>query len=226
MNPRYSAVVATAAMALAGCATSGASPEKAALQARNPRLKVQWVSPDTRVPPFDRVMLAPMELDFRPVAPLTGPTGTPQTRTEFPVPERDRQRIAEDFAKIFRDELGDNSHYTITDRPGPGVLLVKPALRDIVSRVPPEEPPGRSDVYVDNVGDATLVVDLVDAASGQKLGSASDRRTAEPAGALSGFGGVRADRVATGQEVRRLARRWATSLEKRLDQLYFEAKPR
>ena len=28
------------------------------------------------------------------------------------------------------------------------------------------------------------------------------------------------------EEVRRLARRWAMSLEKRLEQLYFEAKPR
>jgi hypothetical protein len=38
---------------------------------------------------------------------------------------------------------------------------------------------------------------------------------------------VRADGgVETRQEVRRLARRWAMSLEKRLEQLYFEAKPR
>lgn len=217
------------ACTLASCTAAPRTPEEAqaqALRQRNPSLKLERTLPDARPAPFDRVALAPIELEFRPVAALVGPAGSWQERTEFPVGERERAALARTFDEIFRDELGDNPRIALTDQAGPGVLVVKPALRDIVSRVPPEEPPGRSDVLLDSVGDATLVVDFVDGASGTALGTATDRRTAEPAGAMGGFGGVQSNKVGTGQEIRRLARRWAMSLERRIEQLYFEAKPR
>jgi hypothetical protein len=226
MNTRSSAILAVATLAIAACAGRSEKPEEEFLRARNPDLEVRWATPDTRVPPFEKVMLAPFELDFRPVPPLTGPTGASQSRTEYPVREDDRKRIAESFNDIFHEALADNRSFGVADQPGPGVLLVKPALRDIVSRVPPDEIPGRSDIFLDSVGDATLVVDFVDSATGRTLGVASDRRTAAPIGAVGGFGAVRSDQVETGHEVRRLARRWASALERRLEQLYFEAKPR
>ena len=217
-------VVLAAALAMAGSAAAATGDQS--LQTRNPALRIQWAGDQTRTPPFDKVLLAPVELEFRPVPPMMGPPGGLSTRTEFPVSDRDREDLSKTFAEIFRDELGHNKHFTLTDQPGPGVLLVKPSLRDIVSRVPPEEPIGRSRVYLDSVGDATLVVDLVDSESGTTLGSATDRRTAKPAATINDFGNVRAVPPETTAEVRRLARRWATNLDKRLEQLYFEAKPR
>lgn len=213
-------------VALATPAVAADAPPDPALQVRNPSLAVQWATPDTRVPPFDRVMLAPVELSFRDVRPLSGPTGYTQGRTEFPVTERDRQRIEEDVNRILREELAENRSFALVEAAGPGVLVVKPALRDIVSRMPPEEPPGASAVYLDTVGEATLVVEFVDGATGRALGTATDRRTAEPAGSMGDFGAVRGNVVGAGQEVRRLARRWGASLERRVEQLYFEAKPR
>lgn len=227
MTTRTVLPIVLALLVLAGCAGRPDRPDEAALHTRNPTLTVTWATPDTKVPPFDKVMLAPVELEFRNVPPLTGPTHAPQSsRTEYPVSEADRARMADTFNTVFREQLARANGYTLTNEPGPGVLLVKPALRDIVSRVPPDEIPGRSDIWLDSVGDATLVVDFVDAASGRTLGSASDRRTAEPVGGAGGFGAVRADRVDTGQEVRRVARRWAGALEKRVQALYFAAKPR
>jgi hypothetical protein len=81
-------------------------------------------------------------------------------------------------------------------------------------------------VYVDTVGEATLVLEFIDAETGRVLGTAMDRRSAEPAGSIGNFGAVRANAVGTGFEIRRLARRWARSIEKRIEQLYFDAKPR
>jgi hypothetical protein len=228
MSPRTLLAFLPACL-LAACAQAPQSPEDAraqALRQRNPDLELERAGPDARPAPFDRVALAPIELEFRPVAALAGPSSSWQNRTEFPVGERERAALAETFDEIFRDELGDNGRIALTAEPGPGVLVIKPALRDIVSRVPPEEPPGRSDVLLDSVGDATLVVEFADGGSGTALGTATDRRTAEPAGALGDFGAVQANKVGTGQEVRRLARRWAMSLERRVEQLYFEAKPR
>lgn len=212
-----------AALALPALAAESPDP---ALQVRNRDLAVAWATPDTRVPAFDRIVLAPVELQFRDVPPLSGPTGYSQGRTEYPVTERDREKLAADVNRIFREELADDHRYTLVEAPGPGVLVVKPALRDIVSHMPPEEPAGRSAVYLDSVGEATLVVDFVDGATGRSLGTAADRRTAEPVGGAGDFGAVRGNTVGVSQEVWRLARRWGTQLGQRLDQLYFEAKPR
>ena len=217
-------IVWAAALAMAGSAAAATGDQS--LQTRNPALKIQWAGDQTGTPPFDKVLLAPTELEFRPVPPMNGPAGAATNRTEFPVSDSHREDLATTFNEIFREELGHDKHFTLTDQPGPGVLQVKPSLRDIVSRVPPEEPIGRSRVYIDSVGDATLVIDLVDSETGTTLGRAMDRRTAKPAGTINDFGDVRAVPPETTAEVRRLARHWATNLDKRLEQLYFEAKPR
>jgi hypothetical protein len=220
-------ILTSIALALAVSLSAAAAPPEPSLQTRNPSLKIQWAGDQAHTPAFDKVLLAPVELEFRPVAPLTGPPGAPTSRTEYPVADEHRQDLAQTFGEIFREELGRNKHFTLTDQSGPGVLVVKPSLRDIVSHVPPEEPPGRSKIYVDSVGDVTLVVELVDPVTGTTLGSATDRRTAQPTGTTFGdFGAVRATPPSTTQEVRQLARRWATSLDKRLEQLYFDAKPK
>lgn len=224
MNSTGFIALAVLALGAGGCAATSGDGDP--LRRRNPELAVEWAGPDARPAPFDKVALAPLELEFRPVEPLAGVAGTFPNRTEFPVTDRDRERLARTFDEVFREELAGSTRFTLVDAAGPGTLVVKPALRDIVSRMPPEEPVGRSDVFLDSVGEATLVVDLVDGTSGATLGTATDRRRAERAGSLSDFGAVRANRVEAGQEVRRLARRWAMSLERRLEQLYFEAKPR
>jgi hypothetical protein len=201
-------------------------PALAADAPRNPRLKVAWAAADARPAPFDRVLLAPVELEFRDVKPLRTGDLAGSSRTVFPIGERDRERLARNFNEIFREELAENEQFKLVETAGPGVLVVKPVLRDIVWRVPPEEPPGRSTSYVDSVGDFTLVVDFADGATGRQLGTATDRRSAEPFGSAGGFGEVRANSVGASVETRRLARSWANSLERRLMQLYYEAKPR
>ncbi len=214
----------TLALALAG-AVAGAQTSDPSLQTRNPGLKIRWAGDQAHTPPFDQVLLAPVELQFRDVAPLSGPPMAPTTRNEFPVSDKDREVLAKVFDEALRDELRRDKHFTLTDQPGPGVLLVKPSLRDIVSRVPPEEPAG-STIYIDSVADATLVVSLVDPVADVTLGTATDRRTAEPATAVGHFGAVRATAPLTTYELRHLAQRWASSLHRRLDQLYFDAKPK
>jgi hypothetical protein len=226
MNIRLVAAL-FAGLGAAGAALAAApsTPPEASLDLRNPRLEVQWTS-DARPAPFTRVLLAPVELQFREVPPLAGPPGTPGTRSEFPVSERDREALGKDANRILREELAKSKHFTLVDQASAGVLVLQPALRDIVSKMPPEEPPGRSTVFLDSAGEATLVVTLVDGASGQVLGSASDRRDAEGSSGYGDFGDIRGNTVGVTQEVRRVLRRWGMSLDQRVEQLYFAAKPR
>lgn len=218
---------AVALLALAAHTTLAAQGKPdPALQVRNPTLDLKWAGPETRPPAFDKVMLAPVELQFRPVEPMTGVTGYTGDRTAFPVPEYRQQEMAETFSRVFAEELGESRQFSLVTEPGEGVLLIRPSLRDIVSRTPPEEPVGRSAIYTDTVGEATLVLDFVDASSGQLLATAMDRRTARSSRSPGDFGAIRANPVATGFEVRRLARRWGRLLNKRVESLYREALPR
>lgn len=226
MNIRLAAVLLATLLDLgAGAAGQAATPAEAGLDVRNPRLEIRWNS-DVRPASFDKIMLAPVELQFREVAPLAGPPGAPGTRSEFPVTGRDREALGRDVNRIFREELSKSKHFSLVEEAGAGVLVLQPALRDIVSRMPPEEPPGRSEVLLDSVGEATLVVTLVDGASGQVLGTATDRRNAEGSGGYGDFGAVRGNAVGVTQEVRRVVRSWGMSLDRRVEQLYFAAKPR
>lgn len=215
-----------AAALLAGCVTRKETPEGIDLQARNPRLKLQRTTPEARPAAFDKVMIEPVKLDFRQVPPLTGTVGSYQDRSEFPVSAADQEALAALFDEVLRDELADNRYFRASSTAGDGVLVVRPSIRDIVSHLPPEEPPGRSKVFLDSIGEGTLVIEFADGASGEVFATASDRREARPAGTLNSFGAVRANTVMAAHEVRLLARRWARNLELRLQQLYFEAKPR
>jgi hypothetical protein len=223
------AVIALAALSTACAAQAPAQQNTTAsglVPVRDTDLEFTWTQPDGPLPAFDKVLLAPVELQFRAVPPLTGPIDAQRAnRTEFPMSEESQAKLAEIVNEQFREELGRSRRYALTDQPGAGVLTVKPSLRDIVSRVPPEGI-GREEIFIDEVGEATLVVEIVDPASGETLAQAADRGTAEPAGSVGDFGALHSNPVTTWHEVRRLADRWGRMLDQRLEQLYFASKPK
>lgn len=218
----------TACAALADISAAAQSGKgDPALNVRNASLNLTWPAGEKPpLPVFGKVALAPVQLEFRDVEPNTGPAGYTGTRREFPVSETQRRDIAVQFDRIFREELAKSDQVTLVNQAGADTLLLRPALKDIVSLTPPDDYPGRGETFVDTVGEATLVLEVVDGGSGTLLGTATDRRKAEPADAMGGFGAVRANPVSAGYEVRRLAHRWGMKIRERVEQLYFESKPR
>ena len=91
--------------------------------------------------------------------------------------------------------------FTLTEESGPDVLDVHIGLLDVVSRVPPESV-GRTRVFIDSVGEATLVLEVRDSIGHAALARAVDRRAAE---SMTGFESTAPRNRA---EVRRLGRRW------------------
>jgi hypothetical protein len=195
------------------------------LKARNTKLTLTWLRPEPSLAPFTKVMLAPTSFGYRDVKPVSGLYGADSSRNEFPVPEEDRARLEKDVQEVFRRDVGSHKHYALADQAGPGVLVVKTSVLDYVSRIPPE-PPGRSRVYLDTVGDGTLLFEIADGATGETLARATDRRTAAPAPMKNNFGALRSSPPLTENEIRRLADRWGRAMADRLDQLYFSAKPK
>jgi len=219
-----------ATLLLWGCASTttvpsslaAADPDYASLgNVRNTRLELARVSPEADLSGYRRIAFRTGEFQYRDVPPLASGIAQPSTRREFPLRDRDRAELEKVMNEIFREELARSSRYTLVepDAGGSDLLVLEARLYDVISRVPPE-PPTRGETYVDTVGEATLVLELIDGASGRVLARAADRRTAEPAGRGRGnFGALRASPVTAWQEVRRVVRRWAVNTRERVEAL-------
>ncbi|HSG91361.1 MAG TPA: DUF3313 family protein [Pseudomonadales bacterium] len=168
-----------------------------------------WARADLDLAPYDRIMLEGVGIQYRPVA-----GGAARgSRTAFPLDAAQKQRLAEEMSSAFATEFGKSQRFAITDTAGPDVLLIRGGLLDVVSSVPPQTA-GRVDIYLESVGSATLVLEIVDAQSGTVLVRALDRRAAERRGLP-----MRSSPVTNWSEVRQLAHFWARTLRERLDEL-------
>ena len=215
-----------AVIALTACAPNnpailqGGATGDGMVPVRDSGMKDAWVKADLDLSRYHQILLLPTEVQFRAVRPGAG-TGPLRSRDhEFPVSPADRQRLVDTFNEVVREELATSRHLTLTNAPGPDVLLVRISLQDIVSHVPPEDS-GRTEIYLDEIGTATVVLELQDATSGETLVRAVDRRAADPVDGLDGPGTVsRVTSVTAWSEVRRAARRFGASVTRRIDQLY------
>jgi hypothetical protein len=185
---------------------------------RDSGMKEAWVKPDIDLSSYRQLLLQPVEVQFRAVRPVPATAVGRSQMREFPLRPVDQQRLVDIVTEVFREELAKSRTMTPATAPGPDVLLVNVSLLDIVSKVPPEEA-GRSEIFLDEVGEATLVLELRDAPSGETLARAVDRRAADPIDDLDS-NVSRVTTVTAWTEVRRVARRWSSSVTRRIDQLH------
>lgn len=178
---------------------------------KNSAFRRAWADPDIDLTGYTKIMPGPAEFEFRAVRKTTT-TMRNSNQREFWISDADKQRLEQVMSEVFNEELAKSTRFTMTDKPGPDVLVVSGAMLDIVSLVPPERA-GRSEVYLSRVGEATLVLELKDSQSGETLVRAAERRAAERPGQTA----VYANPVTTWAEVKRLGRRWAVKLRKGLD---------
>jgi hypothetical protein len=136
------------------------------------------------------------------------------SESDFPISEENRKRLQQEMRTAFEEELSELQRYELVTEPGPGVLMLAGALIDVVSKVPPvDECVGRCEVYLSDIGEATLVLELRDSVSNEVLVRAVDRRAAETSGWP-----VEASSVTVWSEVRRLAHSWARLVRQRLEE--------
>ncbi len=176
-----------------------------------------WARRDIDLTGYSKIMLEPIGVEFRDSPrPYSGRAGSAQqarraSQTEFALDEQTRALFIEEISSAFRQELGRSEVFTIVDEPGPDVLLIRAGLLDVVSRVPPETL-GRSRIFIDSVGAATLVLEIHASESQAIYVRAVDRRAAERPGQM-----FESNRVTNRAEVRRLGRRWGCLLRDGLD---------
>jgi hypothetical protein len=95
----------------------------------------------------------------------------------------DVRHIADDTAVGLSNALADAFRargYTIAEAPGPGVLRLSPTLADLyVNAVEDHYTGGTTKSFTKDAGEATLLLDVRDGASGALLARVVDRRTAQ-----------------------------------------------
>jgi hypothetical protein len=187
----------------------------------NARFGQAWADPDIDYSVYNKIMPGEAFFEFRAVK-KTSTSSLQHARhneNEYWIDDEDKQKLIDEVTAIFKEELGKSTRFTITTEPGPDVLMIRGGLHDIVSNVPPEMI-GRGDIYLDSVGEATLILEGIDSMSGETIFRAMERRSTERPGGSGAPGTMMvANTVTTWAEVRRLARRWATALREGLDSI-------
>jgi len=180
----------------------------------NARFRGAWIDPEVDLTQYTKIMPGGAEFQFRSVQKVSSIQARRSNENEFWMSDSTKERLVETVSEVFDEELQRSEHFTITDEPGADTLIIVGALHDIVSRVPPENI-GRGDIFLSSVGEGTLVIQLSDSLSGEVIFRAVERRAAERVGSA-----IRSNSATNWAEVRRWARRWATSLREGLDSIH------
>ena len=212
------ACVGTAAL-LAGCATEPSidtSPEAEVTfdglyEVKGTRADKAWARPNSDIDQYSKIKLVGAGISYRPGGESSRHYNPRNVGEYFEVTEEQKERFEALVAEKFREELGKSKHYELVEESGPDVLLVKGALIDVVSYIPPDAP-GRVDVYLSAVGEATLVLEISDSMTETVLARAVDRRVAEDS-----MNFTKSNRAMNTAEVRRMVSAWASTLRDRLD---------
>jgi hypothetical protein len=176
-----------------------------------------WARQDIDLSGVTKVRFEGLGVEYRNVnGPYSGRAGAGTTQlsanrsTEFQLDAATRELFEEEIRGAFMEEIGRSSVFEVTDEAGPDVVDVHIGLLDVVSRVPPETV-GRSRIYIDSVGEATLVLEVRDSVSNTVLVRAVDRRAAQ------GFDMQESTPPRNRAEVRRLGRRWGQIIREGLE---------
>jgi len=180
----------------------------------NSIFKLAWADPDIDFSRYDKILPGGAFFEYRAVKKTNRTTRATSSTREFYIDDQARERLKETTSEIFNEEVGKSTRFSEADAPGPDTLIIRGGLHDIVSFAPPE-PIGRGEIYISQVGEITLILEAVDSLSGEVIYRAVERRVAERAGGDFMW----ANTVTTWAEVRRLLRRWATTLREGLDSI-------
>lgn len=177
-----------------------------------------WAKPGIDLSGYTKIMLQGAGIEYRP----GGETRRRPVRSssnEFALSEEQKAGFREIVAEVFISELGKSEKFTLVNAPAADALIVRGALLDVVSYVPPE-PIGRGDVYLSEVGAVTLVLEIRDSTTDAIYVRAIDRDAIGDDGMMQ-----QSNRPMNRSEVRQTIRRWASLLRRRLDSFSDYANP-
>jgi hypothetical protein len=129
--------------------------------------------------------------------------------------EKIKQSVADEFKKVFTAEL-EKAGYEVADYDvklaEADILVLRPAIVDLVVTAPDTMSAGRSRSYTASAGAMTLYLEFYDSVTSSILGRVVDRKNARDNGMMQ-----MTSRVTNKAEADRMFRKWAGLLIAKLD---------
>ena len=130
----------------------------------------------------------------------------------------DEKRITNDlsvqFNKVFVAELSKSGDFQVVTMQGPGVLILRPALLNVIVTAPETDDPSPSADIVASAGQMTLYLELWDGGTSTLLARVIDTEADESTGGM----GEPANSVTNQAAADIILKRWAVRLRKALDE--------
>ena len=139
--------------------------------------KETWVHPDADFTQYDKLYLWEALFEYRDVGPArrTRSSMMSTRNREFGISDADREKFEEVVAEAFVKGVQRAKKFELVNEVGPNTLILRGAALDIISKVPPQSI-GRSEIYLSTIGEATLVLELLDAETGEVMAVVAERR--------------------------------------------------
>jgi hypothetical protein len=133
--------------------------------------------------------------------------------------DRMKAALSAEFKKVFTKELEKKGGYEVVDTAAPDVLVLRPALVNLVVNAPDLRTADMSRTVVASAGQMTLYLELLDSTSSTLLARVMDAQ------ADQGMGGFAqsADSVTNKAAADRVLKEWADKLRKHLDAVHKKA---
>jgi Protein of unknown function (DUF3313) len=122
---------------------------------------------------YKRVRLDPIEVEFDKNWKPNDSTRSPSQRLTNNDIEKIKQALAEEFRKVFTEELTKNG-YPVVEESDDDVLRVSAAIVNLYITAPDNMSAGRSRTYTTSAGHMTLVAELRDSVTGKLMARAVD----------------------------------------------------
>ena len=121
-----------------------------------------------------------------------------------------REALADEFAKVFTEELSTKGGHRMVTEGGTGVLIIRPAIVNLDITAPDTMSAGRSRTFTASAGQMTLYMELYDGLTGDIIARVIDPRAID-----DGYIHY-SNRVTNKAEADRILRRWARLLNEHL----------
>jgi Protein of unknown function (DUF3313) len=122
---------------------------------------------------YKRVRLDPIEVEFDKNWKPNDSTRSPSQRLTNSDIEKIKQALAEEFRKVFTEELTKNG-YAVAGENDDDVLRVSAAIVNLYINAPEKMSAGRTRTYTTSSGHMTLVAELRDSVTGKLMARAVD----------------------------------------------------
>ena len=172
-----------------------------------------WIKPGFDPDSYSKIIVSDVAIEYRPVR--TGATTLGASSGPYIIEQNNRDKLQKIVSAAFAEEFKQIERYQFSETAGRETIKLEIRLQDVVSNVPPQNT-SRSDVYLAEVGRATLVMELKDSSTGQTLMRGIDRRAAET---YAAFELQRSSSVENWVIIKRSARTWARGLRQEIDEM-------